>query len=100
MPWPIVPAPSTLMRLIGRAAGGLLSWSEFLFNVSLDASEPKGDANSGHDVAGAWLVRLTRTALVILHAQRKTPTVFLHLMSESRGVGILTKQKEIPKIWL
>src|SRR4029078_6747699 len=32
----------------------------------------KVDAISGHDVAGAWLVRLTRTALVILYAQPKT----------------------------
>src|SRR5438874_8516011 len=49
--------------------------SEFVLNVSLEkrGRTANGGFNSGHGLAGARLVRLTRTPIVILYAQPKTP---------------------------
>src|SRR5467141_473091 len=49
--------------------------SEFVLNVSLEKRRrtANGGFNSGHGLAGACLVRLTRTPIVILYAQPKTP---------------------------
>src|SRR6267142_6776494 len=50
--------------------------SEFVLNVSLEkrGRTANGGFNSGRGLAGARLVRLTRTPIVILYAQPKTPT--------------------------
>src|ERR1700694_3726416 len=52
--------------------------SEFVLNVFLEkrGRTTNGGFNSGHGLAGACLVRLTRTPIVILYAQPKTPTYF------------------------
>src|SRR5216684_1144686 len=52
--------------------------SESVLNVSLEkrGRTANGGFDSGHGLAGARLVRLTRTPIVILYAQPKTPTYF------------------------
>src|SRR5947209_16949786 len=75
MPWPIVPAPSTATRPIGRAEAVLLFSSEFLLNVlSQNVAEPrKVDPNSGHGIgwglpgstnsyANSYTIRATENA--------------------------------------
>src|SRR5712692_7240872 len=95
MPRPIVPAPSTAIVSIERAdAASSLFPSEFVLNVSLEKRGRtwKGGFNSGHGLAGACLVRLTRTPIVILYAQPKTPTYFhdKRVRSRSGSDGILS----------
>src|SRR5207245_9719583 len=76
MPWPIVPAPSTAIRSIGRAAV-LLFRSKFVINVLPKTwRTSKGGSGFDHGGAGACLGRLTCTALFILYASPKTPTEF------------------------
>src|SRR5438132_10407498 len=79
MPWPIVPAPSTPTHRIGRAEALLFFSCESLLNV---LSQKRGRTASWIRIeatvlAGACLVRLTRTLIVILYAQPKTPIDFL-----------------------
>ena len=44
----------------------------------------KVDVDQGHNLAGACLVRLTRTLIVILYAQPKTPIDFLRYSMQPR----------------
>src|SRR5712691_129704 len=86
----MVPEPSTAIVWIGCAqAVVFLFSSEFVLNVSLEKRGRtwKGGCNSGHGLAGACLVRLTRTPIVILYAQPKTPIDFLRFATSGTHEG-------------
>src|SRR5258706_7676370 len=77
MPWPIVPAPST--AIVCTRAGILEVFSSELVLKVLPTNVAEwrnGVLIQATGLAGACLVRLTRTVLVILYAQPKTPILY------------------------